>query len=93
MTAALVFPAMAGAVELTEQQIEVLTKNLNDPDSARFRNLRKSPIADFVVCGEINWVTPQGGLGGYKKFWIDDEGKGGIDPEPGYAWARMVGCE
>ncbi len=44
-------------------------KDLKDPDSARFQNLR---IAEYdggnVVCGEINAKNSYGGYVGYKRF-------------------------
>lgn len=48
---------------------EAAKKNLKDPDSAKFQNLR---IADYeggkVVCGELNAKNSYGGYVGFKRF-------------------------
>lgn len=42
-------------------------KQLTDPDSAEFRNLRKLP--GEAVCGEVNAKNAYGGYVGFKHFY------------------------
>lgn len=85
----------AQAAELSADQLHLLVKDLNDPESARLRNVRKSSIFDGVICGEVNWRNEMGGFGGYRKFWLDQEDqKAAIDPDLGYSlFADSLGCE
>jgi hypothetical protein len=97
MIAAAIFAIVAtscAAAELTTAQFQLLTKNLNDPESARVRNLRVSTKFEGVFCGEVNWRNQQGGYGGYKGFWLDTaELQVSIDPDPSFAtFYEEMGC-
>ena len=71
MVAAAAFSSsQAAAIELTPDQLYLLTKDLNDPESARVRNVSSPEELPTAVCGEVNWRGTQGGYLGYKKFWI-----------------------
>jgi len=91
---ALLLPAAASAAELTSEQMKVLTEGLNDPESARLRNVVQSTKFSDVLCGEVNWMNKQGGYDGSRKFWLDPaDGKAAIDPHPAYTvWAEAMGC-
>lgn len=83
------------AAELTPEQMHLLTRDLNDPESARVRNvIAPFPEDNYVICGEVNWRGTQGGYIGYKKFWmVADEQKVAIDPHVGYdLFAEALGC-
>ena len=94
MMIALGLAGPAAALELTPEQMDLLTRDLNDPESARIRDLRQSTRLDDVLCGEINWKNEQGGYEGYKRFWLDmDERKAAIDTHIAFeAFWEPMGC-
>lgn len=92
--AAMLATAPAFALELTEEQVQVLTRDLRDPLSAQFRNVRKSERHDFVICGEMNAKNAYGGYVGFRKFWlVTDHLEAGF--EPNLEWvlhSQNMGC-
>ena len=65
----------------------VVEKNLNDPDSAIFRNavVARESIPDkgieyVYVCGEVNAKNRMGGYVGYKHFYWDSDEKKAVGP-------------
>jgi hypothetical protein len=46
---------------------EMVRNQLNDPESARFRNVFVAPDG-FLVCGEINAKNRMGGYVGFRRF-------------------------
>ncbi|WP_296584221.1 hypothetical protein [Xanthobacter sp.] len=96
MLALAISAGAAVALEMTLKtgDADLLTRDLNDPESAKFRNVHPSSIYGDIICGEVNWKTEQGGYGGYRKFWLDPtEGKKAIDPDPAFkVWAEGLGC-
>lgn len=92
--AALLSATPAVALELTEEQVEVLTRGLRDPLSAQFRNVRKSEKHDFVICGEMNAKNAYGGYVGFRKFWLNtNHNEFEIEPDQAYVLTSGVaGC-
>ena len=84
----------AEGAELSPAQFAVLTHDLNDPESAKVRDVTTSTKFADVLCGEINWRNAQGGFEGYRRFWLDVKArKSAIAPLPAYsAWADAMGC-
>lgn len=92
---ALVLASASGgaAVELSAAQLELLTRDLNDPESARVRNVTPSAKFDSVLCGEVNWKNRNGGYDGYRRFWIHTEKKiAAIDPSVEYGTLAADFC-
>jgi len=47
---------------------------LNDPDSAVFRNetlLSPWAVSNSILCGEVNVRNKMGGYAGYARFYVD----------------------
>ena len=82
------------ALDFSSELKAIITHNLNDPESARFRNVHASKTYDDVICGEVNWKNDLGGYVGYQPFWVDSkEKKSAIAPSASYeAWATALGC-
>lgn len=85
----LALPALAqgkGYSALVEKAKSTITRDLKDPESARFRNLGiyKSTTGKggVSVCGEINAKNSYGAYTGYRKFVVNDDW-GVIDGEEG----------
>lgn len=58
---------------------------LNDPDSAQFRNevfVGPWRVSDSTLCGEMNARNRMGGYVGYKKFYVAYGNVVDIDPSP-----------
>lgn len=50
---------------------EAVRSNLNDPDSAVFKDLRLTTYhGDRYVCGEVNARNRMGGLVGFTRFFV-----------------------
>lgn len=66
--------AMAGENFVTEAKKAVI-RNLKDPDSAKFRNLRtiKTDKGLRLLCGEMNGKNSYGGYTGYVPFISDGD--------------------
>lgn len=67
---------------------ERVLARLNDPDSAKFRNIRLfsdwTP-ANSSLCGEVNARNRLGGYVGYREFFLmGDTGYVFIDDDPGF---------
>lgn len=94
--AALLSIASSGAlaVELSTEQLSVLTHEMNDPASAQVREVRASSEHDGVFCGEVNWRNSAGGYDGFRAFWLDmEERQSAVAPHPSYAaFAEAMGC-
>jgi len=89
---AILLAGPAYAVELTPEQVYLLTKDLNDPESARVRNVEEPAVTPGALCGEINWQGQQGGYVGYRKFWMAN-GKSAIEGDDLYkVGAGVLGC-
>lgn len=89
--------AIAGVVywvsgESDRSAIEAVKRSLRDPDSAKFRNVRKLGSG---VCGEVNAKNAYGGMVGYEKFFVH---LSYVDGEPGLVFLEnsapaIVGAE
>lgn len=93
-------PAFAGAAEqasdlqvaLLERAKEVVARDLKDPSSAQFRNLRTSTVLPGYVCGEMNAKNSFGGYVGFISFYYkDSDGKVLLlDPDDRYFESRKT---
>lgn len=52
-----------GEYDAAKREVE---KNLKDPASAQYRNMKKSAIG--AICGEVNAKNSMGGYSGFGKF-------------------------
>lgn len=52
--------------EYIEQAKVAISKDLKDPSSAQFRNVR---VISGKVCGEVNAKNAMGGYVGFQRFW------------------------
>ena len=52
----------------------VVKKELNDPGSAKFRNLKKAvnEVGALYICGDVNAKNRMGGYVGYVRFLVMD---------------------
>lgn len=68
--------------EFVDQAKAYLTRNFNDPESAKYRDLYVTTDIDGkpVLCGEVNARNGRGGMSGYLAFFS----KPGVDA----AWAK-----
>lgn len=69
--------------QFVESAKAYLTRNFNDPESARYRDLYigTGPDGQPVLCGEVNARNGRGGMSGYLAFFSEP----GADAK----WARV----
>lgn len=71
MLLALTLPAAASERAEVAAAKDVAARDLKDPTSAQFRNLRIAGTGDkATVCGEINGKNSYGGYVGFRKFVV-----------------------
>lgn len=81
MLIAMLLAAAAPVVTAAEKAhaIEVVKDRLKDPDSARFRDIKK--MSDGGICGWVNAKNEYGGYSGYQVFFIGPKGAAMLPPD------------
>lgn len=63
------YAARHGREQATEKSLESVKRQLKDPESARFQNIRLSAYnGGLVLCGELNAKNSYGGYVGFRRF-------------------------
>ena len=70
--AAPIAPSTAVTPEVITSARQTLDNEMTDWERSRFRNVtaRRSASGKVIFCGEVNAMTPMGGMAGWKDFYL-----------------------
>ena len=74
--------------EPMRKQRDAVRQLLNDPDSAVFRNERRSTVERDTWCGEVNARNQHGGMNGFVRYMVTTDAS---DPKKLLTWGEPAG--